>query len=201
VIEQPAGNFYDKYHTRNPIARWLMGGFLDAFGTLVLAQPERVAVEVGCGEGELSMRLAKAGFRVQGYDIALDAVIEARRRALAAGLTIPFAQAALADLRATLRAPLLVCCEVLEHLPDPESGLADLAQMADPWLLISVPREPLWRALNMCRGRYLRDLGNTPGHINHWSAAAFQRLLRTRFDIHELRQPLPWTMALCRRRG
>ena len=36
-------------------------------------------------------------------------------------------------------------------------------------LLVSVPREPLWRALNVARGAYLRELGNTPGHVNHWS--------------------------------
>ena len=36
-------------------------------------------------------------------------------------------------------------------------------------LLVSVPREPLWRALNMLRGAYWRALGNTPGHLNHWS--------------------------------
>jgi hypothetical protein len=30
-----------------------------------------------------------------------------------------------------------------------------------------VPREPIWRIGNMARGRYLGDLGNTPGHIQH----------------------------------
>ena len=29
--ENVAGNHYDKYNTSNPIARWLMKGFLDAF--------------------------------------------------------------------------------------------------------------------------------------------------------------------------
>ena len=32
---QPAGNYYDKYRTANPIARRLMRGFLDAFDSLV----------------------------------------------------------------------------------------------------------------------------------------------------------------------
>ena len=39
------------------------------------------------------------------------------------------------------------------------------------------PREPLWRGLNIARGAYLKDLGNTPGHLNHWSKRGFVALL------------------------
>ena len=53
--------------------------------------------------------------------------------------------------------------------PSPEATLAEMARVARRHLLVSVPREPLWRGLNMARGAYLRDLGNTPGHVNHWS--------------------------------
>ena len=200
MSEQPAGNYYDKYHTRNPVARWLVNGFLHSFEELATLQPERVAVEVGCGEGELSMRLTQAGFRVTGYDIAEEAIAEARQRVARAGLSIPLEVAALGKLSARVRAPLVVCCEVLEHLDDPQAGLDDLARIAQSWLLVSVPREPLWRALNLCRGRYLGELGNTPGHVNHWSAGAFLRFLERRFEVHAVRRPLPWTMALCRRR-
>jgi hypothetical protein len=52
----------------------------------------------------------------------------------------------------------------------------------------------------MARGKYLGALGNTPGHLNHWSSEGFLRLLRRRFDVIEMRAPLPWTMALCRLR-
>lgn len=198
---QPAGNFYDKYHTRNPIARWLVGGFLRDFLALAELQPERIAIEVGCGEAELSIRLVRAGFLVSGYDIADDAIAEASRRVSAAQLRVPLAVAGIDDLYSKgIEAPLLVCCEVLEHLPDPELAVDQLAAMANPWLLVSVPREPLWRALNLCRGRYLRDWGNTPGHVNHWSKRQFLQLLSRRFSIVETRTPLPWTMALCRTR-
>ena len=65
-------------------------------------------------------------------------------------------------------------------------------------MLVSVPREPLWRGLNMARGAYLRDLGNTPGHLNHWSKREFAGLLRRYGEVVELRSPFPWTMALVR---
>lgn len=197
--ENPSGNYQDKYHSRNPIARWLVNGFMNSFTELALAAPPREAVEIGCGEGVLTRLLAHNGFKVRGYDISARAISEARRMTAEAGMSLQFEQAPLVQVAQHVRAPLIVCCEVLEHLPDPHAGLAELAAMAEPWLLVSVPREPLWRALNLCRGHYIGDLGNTPGHLNHWSSAAFQRFLRPHFEIVALRQPLPWTMALCRK--
>ena len=43
--------------------------------------------------------------------------------------------------------------EVLEHVPDPAAVLGEMARVSSRWLLVSVPREPLWRGLNMARGR------------------------------------------------
>jgi hypothetical protein len=88
--------------------------------------------------------------------------------------------------------------EVLEHVPEPEATVVEMARVAHRWLLVSVPREPLWRGLNMARGAYLRDLGNTPGHVNHWSKRAFVSLLSRYGTVEEARSPFPWTMALVR---
>jgi SAM-dependent methyltransferase len=201
TVVQPAGNYYDKYNTRNPIARAMMQGFLSAFGELAARVPRGTALEIGCGEGELSMRLARAGWQVRGCDIAEEAVAEARRRAEAAGLAIPFEARDIREARgAYAPCDLVVCCEVLEHLEDPAGALDVLCSFSRDYLLVSVPREPLWRVLNMARGRYLGDLGNTPGHVQHWSRSAFLALLRSRLDVVAVRSPLPWTMALCRKR-
>jgi len=198
-VVQPAGNYYDKYHTRNPIARWLMAGFLQSFESLVDACTDaRDALEVGCGEGELSMRLARRGLAVNGFDIAEDAVLEARRRADAAGLSIPFSVGSALDLDpSTQAADLVVCCEVLEHIEEPAQVLRLLAACARKHLLVSVPREPVWRAMNLARGRYLGDLGNTPGHIQHWSRDRFVSFLSEQVDVVAISSPLPWTMVLC----
>ena len=194
----PAGNYYDKYRTRNPIARWLMQGFLSGFDRLSNSIPPGPVLEVGCGEGELSMRLAARGHRVRGCDVSADVIDEARGRARSAGLAVEFWQCDIQDLTEQDAAPLVICCEVLEHLLDPQAGLERLALLARPWLIVSVPREPLWRAMNMARGKYLGQLGNTPGHLNHWGRGAFLSQLRERFDIVETASPVPWTMALCK---
>lgn len=194
----PAGNYYDKYRTRNPIARWLMQGFLLGFDRLSSSIPSGPVLEVGCGEGELSMRLAARGHRVRGCDVSADVIDEARGRARSAGLAVEFWQCDIQDLTEQDAAPLVICCEVLEHLLDPQAGLERLALLARPWLIVSVPREPLWRAMNMARGKYLGQLGNTPGHLNHWGRGAFLSQLRERFDIVETASPVPWTMALCK---
>ena len=198
---QPAGNYYDKYHSANPIARRLMRGFLGAFDALVERVPVSNALEIGCGEGELSIRLAQRGFRIRGCDISADIVEEACRRARAAQVEATFWAQSIESIDvATDGAPLVVCCEVLEHVDDPARAVDVLADLAHPYLVASVPREPVWRLLNIARGKYLGALGNTPGHVNHWGRSAFLRLVGRRFDVLQVRSPLPWTMVLCRRR-
>lgn len=197
-----AGNVYGKYTTRNPIERRLVGGFLCDLGALVDRSGASEAHEVGCGEGELAVLLAKRGLKVRGCDIDQGVVDEARERAQAEGLEIEFRQAAVEELDPEAdAAELVVCCEVLEHVERPLEALRTLTAMASPWLITSVPREPLWRALNLSRGKYVADAGNTPGHLNHWSRAAFVEMLSERLDVIEVRSPLPWSMALCRRRS
>lgn len=206
-LPQPAadavigGNVYPKYTTRNPIARRLVDGFIATLRALVRATGAEEVHEIGCGEGHLSMLLAADGLRVRGCDLSPGAIAAARQHSRRRGLDIAFATANLYELAPQHHAaPLVVCCEVLEHVPDPARALAVLATLARPHLIVSVPREPLWRVLNLARGRYWRELGNTPGHLQHWSTPAFLELLQDHLEVLELRTPLPWTMARCRAR-
>lgn len=196
-----AGNHYDKYQSGNPVARRLMAGFMTGFDALVGRSGARTAYEVGCGEGHLSLRLLGRGLDARGMDVEAGVVAEANQAARAAGHGERFVTGSVYDFEpGEIAADLIVCCEVLEHLPDPARALDVLArQQAEHWLF-SVPREPIWRALNVARGKYLGRLGNTPGHLQHWGTRAFRAFVSTRFDIVDRRTPLPWTMLLCRRR-
>ena len=176
-----------------------MAGFMSQLDELVERTGATEAHEVGCGEGELAIRLAHRGIRMRGTDAFPQVLEEARRRAADAGVEIDFEATPVEDLTPNRHAAeLIVCCEVLEHLDDPERALDVLAGLARPWLIASVPREPLWRALNLARLSYVSDLGNTPGHLSHWSKRDFVRFLTRRFEVTEVRSPTPWSMVLCR---
>lgn len=193
-----AGNVYDKYGTTHPIARRLMAGFERDMGALLdLAGPAKSVLEVGCGEGHVTEKLARRypGARVTGSDVSPEIIAEAR----AAHPGLRFEVRSVYDVAADGgRYDLVVACEVLEHLDDPAAALEALTRVAGRHLFVSVPREPLWRLLNLARGRYVGDLGNTPGHVQHWSTRGLLEFLRTRVEVVAVRTPLPWTQALCR---
>jgi len=188
------GNTYDKYGTKNPVSRKLMDGFLASVKTLIETAGVFDIHEVGCGEGLLSHFMSSHGMTVRGTDVSGDIITDAKARYP----NIHFEQKSIYDLEASHdSAELIVCCEVLEHLDDPEKALEILESLTTNYLLVSVPREPIWRALNMLRGKYWFSFGNTPGHLNHWSSQSFIAILETRFRVLKVRKPLPWTMALC----
>jgi 2-polyprenyl-3-methyl-5-hydroxy-6-metoxy-1,4-benzoquinol methylase len=195
----PTGNTFDKYGSANPVVRRLMAGFESALQELLdLASPGSV-LDVGCGEGVLTERWARrlAPATVVGLDLEdpkLAAQWQARRRE-----NLRFQTGSAAELPFGDREfDLVAAIETLEHVPEPELALAEMARVAARHLLVSVPREPLWRALNLARGAYVRELGNTPGHVNHWSKRSFAALLARHGELTELRAPFPWSMALVR---
>ncbi len=193
------GNYFNKYESGNPLVRRLMQRFARGFDELAALSGATLAHEVGCGEGYLCERLLTAGFHVKGSELSPDVVAVAKARLAHHPGLIGLKAASIYDLQPRQDAAgLIVCCEVLEHLPDPDAALDILAGLADPWLLTSVPHEPWWRILNAARGKYLAHLGNTPGHLQHWSRTGFQRFLNQRFDIVASRPVFPWTMFLAK---
>lgn len=199
------GNTCDKYGSANPVVRRIMRGFTDRLERYVDRAAPASIHDVGCGEGYWALRWARRGVPYRGTDFAATVIDLARANARSTGLDPGmFAVRSVYDLsEADDRADLVVCCEVLEHLRDPRAALARLAAVTGRHLILSVPREPLWRTLNVLRGAYLRDMGNTPGHVQHWSRRGFVRFVGAGlpgFDIVDQCAPLPWTMLLCRRR-
>jgi len=165
---------------------------------LALAGP-RSLLDVGCGEGVLVQRWAQrlGDARVVGIDLEEPSVQAGWAEHQAPNLEYRVMSAAQLPF-ADGEFDLVSAIEVLEHLPAPERTLAEMARCADRHLLVSVPREPVWRMLNMARGAYLPALGNTPGHLNHWSKRSFVKLLERHGEVIEARSPFPWTMLLVR---
>jgi len=193
------GNTYDKYGSTNPVVRRLMAGFERTLQELMEQAAPKSLLDVGCGEGVLvhQWALQMPDTRIVGIDLEEESIQAgwAERQAPNLEYRTMLAQ----DLPFAQNEFELACAiEVLEHVPDPEHTVAEMARCAERHLLVSVPREPLWRMLNMARGAYLPQLGNTPGHLNHWSRRSFARLLSRHGEVVELRSPFPWTMLLVR---
>jgi hypothetical protein len=89
---------------------------------------------------------------------------------------------------------------MLEHVDEPDTVLAEIARVATGHVVISVPWEPVWRVGNLARGRYLRDLGNTPGHIQHYSRRGIKARIERHLDVIDVRRPFPWTFVLAKAR-
>jgi ubiquinone/menaquinone biosynthesis C-methylase UbiE len=195
----PTGNTYDKYASTNPVERRLMAGFFDALDASLPTAAPAAVLEVGVGEGEVSARVQQRypGARLVGIDLADD---ELAAHWAERGVAGSFAD--IAHLPFPDRAfDLVLAIEVLEHVADPPAALAELDRVCRADLVVSVPREPLWRVANMARGKYLGALGNTPGHIQHWSSRGFARYVGARFDVRAVRRPVPWTMVAARSRA
>jgi 2-polyprenyl-3-methyl-5-hydroxy-6-metoxy-1,4-benzoquinol methylase len=196
------GNTYDKYGSTNPVVRRLMARFEGTLDELFTQADPQSLLDVGCGEGVLTHQWAQRlgdERRVVGIDLDDPALHAEWAKRTAPNLeyrvmkaeNLPFADGEFDAATAI---------EVLEHVPDAEHTVAEMARVAKRWVLVSVPREPLWRALNMARGAYWKDLGNTPGHVNHWSKRSFVALLSRHGEVVQARSPFPWTMLLVRLR-
>jgi ubiquinone/menaquinone biosynthesis C-methylase UbiE len=196
-VAVPIGNTYDKYSSRNPIERRLMQGFFSALdASLPTSRPSRI-LEVGVGEGEVARRVSQRWPAVPylGIDLPDQGLSKAWK---IAGLAGAFADVAWLPFPAG-SFDLVLAIEVLEHVADPDRALRELARVSALDVVLSVPHEPVWRAANLVRGKYLASLGNTPGHVNHWSKRGFARLVSRHLTLDAVRSPFPWTMAAARR--
>jgi SAM-dependent methyltransferase len=194
----PVGNAYDKEGSTNPIERRLVRGFTNALLDFLPSGPCD-ALEVGCGEGGQLKKVAAAvpGLRLVGVDLPSPA-LAARWEGLDAdmvcssGAALPFRDGTF---------DLVLALEMLEHVPDPDLVLAEIARVARGRVVLSVPWEPAWRLGNIARGRYLRQLGNTPGHLQHFTRKGFLRVVDRHLDVIDVRRPFPWTFVHAEVRG
>lgn len=192
------GNFYDKYNSKNFIIKILMKGFYNSISQFILTTKAKEIHEVGCGEGHLTSFIQQiTNSSVRGTDYSESVINEAKMNYP----YINFEVKCIYSLKGVKDcAELIVCCEVLEHLEKPEIALEVLQQISNQYCILSVPREPIWRILNFLRCKYIDALGNTPGHLQHWSRRSFLKMISNYFEIVEVKTPLPWTMVLCKKK-
>lgn len=188
--------FTGKYEKEGRIGTLLVDSFYAAVEELLAPRLNGAStlLEVGCGAGYSTERLApllpdNCQFLACDVGPTLASAAKARNPRVSLSRQSVYSLA-LPDKSIDV----VVMLEVLEHLDRPERALAELQRIARRHVIVSTPREPIWRMLNFMRGKYMRELGNTPGHLQHWSSAGLRRFTGTRFDVQDMRQPLPWTV-------
>lgn len=191
---------HEKYDSKNPIAQKMINGFMNSIKELTANIPIEInsVTECGCGQGHVN-RLLEQLFpdaELKGFDICKKDLQIANDEKVNPQ-TILY-EKSIYDIDENEQADLVVCCEVLEHLTDPNQALKKMAELNAKYYLFSVPNEPLWRILNCLRGKYLKDWGNTPDHRNHWSTRKFKQFVSQQLKPVEVRRPLPWNMILSR---
>jgi SAM-dependent methyltransferase len=193
-------DFRGKYES-GKVGTILLDGYFQAVRSLldVTDLKQGRAIEIGCGEGLSTKRLK--GMLPDGISLEASEYV---------GRQIPHAKQNNPGLKVTQESvyelkhknnsfDLIFLLEVLEHLDFPTKALQEIKRVLKPsgYLILGVPREPLWRFLNVARGKYWHDLGNTPGHLNHWSSKGIKELLEVQFGtVVATRQPIPWTLLL-----
>lgn len=206
---EAAGQDAAKYGTSNPVVRWLLDRWTGRLQELI-DPVSGMVVDVGIGEGLCSERVLpisqdgadrandarsphhRGDVRLVGVEYRFDKASVARRLPIA-GVTV--GDAGMLPLPDDI-ADLVLCIEVLEHLPTVLPAVSELARITRGRCIVSVPWEPWFRLGNLGRGKNLTRLGNDPEHVRWFSPARLRRTLRTSFDEVRVVRVFPWLVAV-----
>ncbi len=132
----------------------------------------RRVLEVGCGPVGLVHFLPEAALRVRADPLLVQyrermELAEPQLSLAAAGEALPLASASM---------DICICFNALDHLRDPEAGLAEMGRVLRPGgtLLAMVHSFPAWALPLLWADRL---------HLHHWTHQGVARLLRRHFEI------------------
>lgn len=189
-----------KHQNQNRLQQMLIDRFHRRITALIRETGATRMLDAGCGEGFLLVHLQQEGLspRYFGADISAEALAWGREN-LISDLPVnvsdihrlPYADNAV---------PLVLCLEVLEHIPDSAVGLRELARVTSEYLILSVPHEPYFRGANFLRGKHLGQWGNDPEHLHNYSGRAFRQMVEGVVDVLWHGYVFPWQIALARKR-
>lgn len=189
-----------EYSSSNVVVRRLIENYYNKIQNIIKTYfiKDMRVLEVGCGAAESSDRIFKMldgnHFEISDYDVRYFNKVREFKKHLNITLETVYALK-----RADNSFDAVFLLEVLEHLENYKLALQELFRVSRTYVIIAVPNEPLWRFLNLVRLKYLKDWGNTPGHINHWSVTSLARLISNYGEVIKIYRPLPWIILLAKK--
>jgi len=163
------------------------------------------ALDIGCGRGRHTHALYAAGLEAIGVDLAFEDVAATRDALVGFVGEEPPGAAVLMGVGDALRLPfdngtfdIVVCSEVLEHIPDYRSAIREMSRVAAPGarVAVTVPRAfPEWLCWRLCD-----EYPSTPGgHIRIFDPRDLRAdmehegfIYRGRTFAHGLHSPYWW---------
>lgn len=190
-----------KYKTSNPLFKNLVKNYFKAVASLyqIISSEVSSALEIGSGEGFSTKEILKflnSDTRFKAFEPSEKSV----EMALELNPDVTFINQELHQIDSSVyKSDLVFLLEVLEHLDNPVSALHKLSNISSKYLIIGVPNEPIWRICNFIRLSYVKQLGNTPGHVNHWNARSLSTLVEANYGpVIKLYSPFPWIVLLAK---
>lgn len=185
-----------KHLNPNPIQRYLLTQFHQQILAFIAQTGAKTILDVGCGEGFVLQELRQTypTHRLFGGDFSYTALTWGRDILQhGAPLThfdlhqLPFADNTF---------PLVICLEVLEHVPDSGLALRELARVSAGHVLVSVPHEPFFCLANLARLKHVQAWGNDPEHLHNYTTTTFKAMVSQEVALLQYQRSFPWQIAL-----
>ena len=142
----------------------------------IKGQPE--ILDAGCGEGNISLLLAKNNSRVWGIDISKEAIVSAKKKMKMLGLQnrVTFLIEDLERLTLNKKFDVVVCIEVLEHIKNDNQSIENLfSHLKNKGLaIITVPSKnaPLYRL------KFIKKYDMEVGHLRRYDEKTLTNKLK-----------------------
>ncbi|MDD5597376.1 MAG: class I SAM-dependent methyltransferase [Victivallaceae bacterium] len=185
---------FRKFQSANPLVKFLVNNFYSNIRNILSGMEYRSFLDAGCGEGITIQRLADLlPPQVTAFDINPVCIEYAAPRS-------PSVNFCVADITQTpfkdKSFDLTISLEVLEHLPQPEKGLQELLRITREHIVLSVPDEPYFTLGSLMRGKYLKNFGRHPEHINSWNSRTFGKFIAEHNVNYKSFRSFPWLIAV-----
>jgi ubiquinone/menaquinone biosynthesis C-methylase UbiE len=200
-------NMHNKYLTGSKLIRFVsqlhMASLIRLIAALKGHAPLTVA-SIGCGDSYVNAAIllnCKNVKAITGLDIDRDSLKLSSIVYNQNNLGQTLVQGSIYSLPfETGEFDLVICSEVIEHLDNPSVALLELRRIAKKYCLLSVPNDFIFRSSNLVRLYYLRDLGNTPGHIQHFGILSFVGFVKKYFRVLSVQLPAClWIVVLAQK--